>query len=47
VGPADECVRGIHAYIEAGVEYPIIGFPTADVAHLARFLEQVLPKLGR
>jgi alkanesulfonate monooxygenase SsuD/methylene tetrahydromethanopterin reductase-like flavin-dependent oxidoreductase (luciferase family) len=45
MGSADTCVRGINDYLQAGVKYPIIGFPTADLAYLDRFLEQVLPRL--
>ncbi|HEX6511844.1 MAG TPA: LLM class flavin-dependent oxidoreductase [Chloroflexota bacterium] len=44
-GPPDVCARGINEYIQAGVEYPIIGMPTASLVYLDRFLEKVLPKL--
>ena len=46
IGSPDDCVRGLNEYLQAGVEYPIIGFPTADLGHLDRLLEKVLPKLG-
>ena len=45
MGPPDDCVRGINEYIQAGVRYPIIGFPSADLGSLDRFLEKVLPRL--
>jgi len=45
IGSADVCVRGINEYLQAGVRYPIIGSPTADLGHLDRLLEQVLPRL--
>jgi len=44
-GLADDCLRGIEEYLKAGLEYPIIASPTADLAYLDRFLEQVLPRL--
>jgi alkanesulfonate monooxygenase SsuD/methylene tetrahydromethanopterin reductase-like flavin-dependent oxidoreductase (luciferase family) len=45
LGSADACVRGLNEYLQAGLRYPIIGSPTADLAYLDRFLEQVLPRL--
>ncbi|MFI5267058.1 MAG: LLM class flavin-dependent oxidoreductase, partial [Chloroflexota bacterium] len=45
IGSADDCVRGINEYLQAGLRYPIIGSPTADLGHLDRFLEKVLPRL--
>lgn len=45
VGSADDVTRGIEAYVAAGVRYPIIGSPTADLRYLDRFLEKVAPRL--
>lgn len=45
IGPPDACVRGINEYVQAGVRYPIIGSPTADLGHLERFLEKVAPRI--
>ncbi|HVA23258.1 MAG TPA: LLM class flavin-dependent oxidoreductase [Chloroflexota bacterium] len=45
MGSADACIRGINDYLQAGLRYPIIGMPTADLSHLERFLEKVLPRL--
>jgi alkanesulfonate monooxygenase SsuD/methylene tetrahydromethanopterin reductase-like flavin-dependent oxidoreductase (luciferase family) len=45
IGSPDDCVRGINDYLKAGVKYPIIGSPTADVRYLERFLEKVMPRL--
>ncbi|HLQ33052.1 MAG TPA: LLM class flavin-dependent oxidoreductase [Chloroflexota bacterium] len=45
VGSADDVARGINDYLKAGLEYPILGSPTADLRHLDRVCEKVLPKL--
>jgi alkanesulfonate monooxygenase SsuD/methylene tetrahydromethanopterin reductase-like flavin-dependent oxidoreductase (luciferase family) len=45
VGPPDAVVRGLNEYIRAGVRYPIVGSPTADLRHLDLFLEKVAPRL--
>jgi len=46
VGSADQVARGLEEYVQAGVEYPIIGFPTADLKYLDAFLEKVAPRLN-
>jgi probable F420-dependent oxidoreductase len=45
VGTADDLRRGAEEYFAAGVEVLILSSVSADVAHLERFCDQVLPKL--
>lgn len=44
LGPADDCVRQVNAYAEAGIRTLIVGSVTADLATFERFCEKVLPR---
>jgi probable F420-dependent oxidoreductase len=45
VGTPDDLVRGASEYFEAGVEVLILASITADLRHLDRFCQEVLPRL--
>jgi hypothetical protein len=45
VGSADHVTRALEEYIQAGVTYPIIGSPSANVRYLDAFLEKVASRL--
>ncbi len=46
IGSAQAVADGIQQYVEAGVEYLIIGFPTAGLPYLDAFLEKVAPRFS-
>ena len=45
LGPADECLRVIDEYVQAGADHIILSSVTAELRYVDRLCEQVLPKL--